>query len=129
MILSELVWSHILEFAEQYSLDSCLKKTTNVCSVIILSNELTRISIYIEEMDFYLYAEVEIFNSKGETLNKVRIDDRTSNRIVSLRKKGLRSWSKKVQDRILNEMVGLYISYIQKSIDEQFGLSTQQSEL
>lgn len=127
MILDNLVWSRIQEFAEKYSLDSCLKKLTNVCSVIILSNELIRISLYVEEMDFYLYAEVEKLNSKGETLSKVRIDDGTNNRMGCLRKKGLHSWSKNVQDHILNEMVNLYISYIKKSIDEQFELSTEQN--
>ena len=127
MILDELVWSHIQKFAEKYSLDSYLKKLTNVCSVIILSNELMRISLYIEEMDFYLYAEMEKLSSKGETLSKVRIDDGTSNRLVCLRKKGLHSWSKNVRNRIWNEMVSLYISYIQKSIDEQFELSPEQN--
>ena len=129
MILAELVWSHVQKITEQYSLDSYLKKITNVCSVIILSNEFMRISLYIEEMDSYLYAEVEKLNLEGETLSKVRIDDGTSNRIVYLRKKGLHSWSKKVQDRIFKEMVDLYISYIQKSIDEQFELSKEQNRL
>ena len=129
MILAELVWSHTQKFAEQYSLDGYLKKITNVFSVIILSNKLVRISLYIEEMDFYLYAEVEMLNSKGQTLRKVRIDDGTSKRMVYLRKKGLRSWSKSLQNRILNQMIDLYIFYIQKSIDEQFEVPTEQDSL
>ena len=119
MLIDELVWENVCDFCRRNSLYQYRQRMTNICSKIVLLNDQLRISFYIEEMELYLHIKVEFINLEKETVKTVSIDDRASDKIISLRKKWIRSWRKSVKKRFFVDMIEEYVRLIQKIIDEQ----------
>lgn len=119
MLLEDLVWNSIGEFCEKNSLSRYRRKMTNICSQIILFSERERITFFIESMEHFLYVKVEFLNSENKTSTVVTIDDRTSEVLVSLRKKWIQSLRQSTKKRAFDGMMQEYIQLIQKAIDAQ----------
>lgn len=113
MNLTQLILVKTESFCQEYKLRRGCANTTNVCSKIVFSNSATKITFFIEEMEFFIVVDIEYLNALDGSIKKEKVTDSENDRIPYFRKKALRSWRKIKQEKFLNDMIDEYVFTIQ----------------